>query len=102
MPPIDVPGRVDFARLDALPVPVGRYLRHVLRDGQRPIRAARLSQVGQLRTDANKDRWSQFEASQVTAPPMNGFVWNARVSIGPLLHVRVRDAYVAGRGSGRV
>ncbi len=102
MSPIDVPGRVDFARLDPLPVPVARYLRHVLRDGQRPIRTARLKQVGQLRTDAHKDRWSQFEASQVTAPPVNGFVWNARVSIMPLLHVRVRDAYVAGGGAGRV
>jgi len=54
MPPMDVPDRVDFARLDALPVPVARYLRHVLRDGQRPIRAARFIQVGQLRTDVNR------------------------------------------------
>ncbi|MGH7548258.1 MAG: DUF6544 family protein [Gemmatimonadales bacterium] len=93
---------VDFTRLDALPAPLARYLRHVLRDGQRPIRVARLSQVGQLRTDIEKDRWSPFEASQVIAPPANGFLWNARVRIAPLVHVRVRDAYVAGQGSGRV
>ena len=101
-PRIEAPSPVDFARLDALPAPVARYLRHVLRDGQRPIRAARLRQVGQLRTDLEKDRWSPFEASQVIAPPVNGFVWNARVSIARLFHVRVRDAYVSGQGSGRV
>jgi len=99
---MEVPDRIDFSRLDGLPEPVARYLRHVLRDGQRPVRVVRLSQVGQLRTDIEKDRWSPFEAGQVIAPQVNGFVWNARVSIGPLLQVRVRDAYVAGKGSGRV
>lgn len=101
-PRIKAPDSVDFGRLDALPAPVARYLRHVLRDGQRPILVARLSQVGELRTDISKDRWSPFEATQIIVPPAIGFVWNARVSIAPLLHVRVRDAYVNGRGSGRV
>jgi len=96
-----MPDHVDFKRLDGLPEPVARYLRHVLRDGQRPIRVAYLSQVGELRTDIEKDRWSPFEAGQVIAPQVIGFVWNARVRMGPLLHVRVRDAYVAGKGSGR-
>lgn len=101
-PRSESPSPVDFTRLPPLPAPVARYLRHVLRDRQQPIRVARFSQVGQLRTDLEKDRWSDFEASQVVAPPVHGFVWNARVSIAPLLHVRVRDAYVAGQGSGRV
>lgn len=101
-PPMETPGPVDFTELGTLPTPVARYLRHVLRDGQRPIRVARLSQVGQLRTDLEKDRWSHFEATQVVVPPVHGFLWNAQVSIAPLLHVRVRDAYLDGRGSGRV
>jgi hypothetical protein len=29
-------------------------------------------------------------------------VWNARVAVAPLLHVRVRDAYLEGSGSGHV
>jgi hypothetical protein len=43
-----------------------------------------------------------FEATHTAVPAATGFVWNARVSIAPLLHVRVRDSFVEGQGSGRV
>jgi hypothetical protein len=36
------------------------------------------------------------------APGATGFVWNARVEVAPFVHVRVRDAFVEGRGSGHV
>lgn len=94
--------RVDFDTLEGLPAPVARYLRHVLRDGQPCIRVVRLSQVGVLRTDARSDRWLSFEANQTIAPWSPGFVWEARVAILPFLHLRVRDAYLRGQGSGRV
>ena len=89
-------------QLDSLPAPVARYLRHVLREGQRPIVTARVRQVGEIRTDISSDRWFPFEASQLIVPAAHGFVWSARVRMAPLLHVRVHDAYVAGQGSGRV
>ena len=101
-PPIEAHRSVDVRPLDSLPAPVARYLVHVLPDGWRPIGVARLSQVGELRTDIKKERWSRFEATQTVVPPVNGFVWNAQVRIAPLLHVRVLDAYVGGQGSGRV
>ena len=66
------------------------------------IREARLSQRGTIRTDGDSDRWFAFEATQIVDPLAVGFVWDARVRIAPLVHLRVRDAYVAGRGSGRV
>jgi hypothetical protein len=93
---------VDLTQLDSLPAPVARYLRHVLRDNQRCIGTARIRQVGELRTDITKDRWFGFEASQLIVPPAPGFVWDAKVSMAPLLHVRVHDAYVDGLGSGRL
>jgi hypothetical protein len=43
-----------------------------------------------------------FEAEHVAAPHAHGFVWNARVTVAPLLHVRVRDAFLEGKGSGHV
>jgi hypothetical protein len=43
-----------------------------------------------------------FKAEHVTAPAAAAFLWNARVSVAPALHVRVRDALVAGNGSGEV
>jgi len=93
---------VDFATFEQLPQPVARYLRRVLRDGQPLIRVAKLRQTGRLRTDLHTKRWLRFEAAQVVEPLAPGFVWDARVTILPLVHVRVRDAYAQGIGSGRV
>jgi hypothetical protein len=62
----------------------------------------RLRQIGTLRTNVRRERWMAFEAEHIVAPRSTGFVWNARVAVAPLLHVRVGDALVAGRGSGQV
>jgi hypothetical protein len=93
---------VDFESLSELPDPVEKYFRLVLADGQPCIRLARFTQRGELRINERSDRWSRFTASQVVDAGTPGFVWDARVSVTPLLHVRVRDGYVAGRGSGVV
>lgn len=79
--------------LGDLPPPVARYLRLAL-----PLRKAipqvRLTQTGTLRTDATADRWMAFEAEHLVVPLATGFLWNARVRVAPLLHVRVRDALI--------
>lgn len=93
---------IRLAELEGLPAPVSRYLRNALGDGQRPIRVARLTQTGELRTDPASSRWVPFRAEQVITPPSRGFIWDAKVAILPLIHVRVRDAYFRGRGSGQV
>ena len=93
---------VDYESLSGLPEPVERYFRNVLRDGQPYIQVVRLRQAGELKIDENATKWSDFEACQVVSPLTPGFVWNARIAIAPLIHIRVRDAYVAGRGSGKV
>ena len=88
-------------QLDGIPAPVARYLRLALPD-RAHIQEVRITQVGTLRTDATSDRWMAFEAEHIVVPPATGFVWNARVSIAPLLRVRVRDSLVEGRGAGQV
>ena len=94
--------QVNLNDLTGLPAPVARYFTRVLQQEQPIIQLARFTQVGTLRTDAKNDRWLKFEASQIVAPPTIGFLWNARVAMAPLLHVRVRDALIAGQGSGQV
>ena len=89
------------ASLAGVPPPVARYLRLALPEGNY-LGRVRLRQAGTLRTDVNSDRWMLFEAEHVVVPPATGFVWNARVMVAPLIHVRVRDALIAGRGSGHV
>jgi hypothetical protein len=66
------------------------------------MRLVRLSQIGTLRTDVGSNRWMPFEAEHLVAPGAVGFLWNARVTVAPALHVRVRDAYIEGQGSGQV
>lgn len=87
--------------IENVPAPVARYLRLALPGGTR-IRQVRLQQVGSLRTDPNSERWLPFTAQHVVIPDATGFVWNARVRIAPLLHVRVRDSLIGGTGSGHV
>jgi hypothetical protein len=94
--------RIDFDDIENLSAPVARYFRRAFPQGQRQIRLVRMEQAGVLRTDVGRDRWFPFRATHIVAPPATGFVWNARVEMAPLLHVRVRDALVRGHGSGQV
>jgi hypothetical protein len=66
------------------------------------IRVARFAQRGELRTEVDAQRWLRFEASHMVTPLVPGFLWDARVRMAPLLHVRVRDALMQGEGSGEV
>lgn len=93
---------VDFAALTDLPPPVDRYFRHVLTDGQPLIQLARLQQLGVLRTSTIADSWLPFTAAQVVAPPVTGFLWNAKIEMPLGTHIRVQDSYIASVGSGRV
>jgi hypothetical protein len=94
--------QVNLDDLVELPAPVAKYFTRVLQQEQPIIQLARFAQTGTLRTDAKSGRWLKFEASQIVVPPAVGFLWNARVAIAPLLHVRIRDALIAGQGSGQV
>lgn len=87
---------------EPLPAPVVRYLDHVLPAQRRPIRLARYRQAGTLRTDAGSERWMDFTATQIIAPARSAFAWDARVALMPMLHVRVLDSLVGGRGAGKV
>jgi len=86
---------------DKVPAPVARYLRWAVPE-RKYIQQVRMRQIGTLRTDVSSERWMPFEAEHIVVPPATGFVWNARVSVAPLLHARVRDALIEGKGSGHV
>jgi hypothetical protein len=93
---------VNLNHLGDVPASVARYLCLVLGQDQPLIRLAHFEQVGTLRTGVTTERWMSFEASHTVAPAAIGFLWNARVSVAPLLYLRVRDALLSGHGSGQV
>lgn len=87
-----------LAELSDLPVPVARYFRAVLREGQPLFSGARLTQEGDFLLQPRPDGWRPFTATQhVTVCPA-GFVWDARIRMAPGVTVCVRDAYLDGVG----
>jgi len=95
------PGEAVFAAssLDGLPVPVARYLREVLRDGQPIPRHVRIDWTGEFNMGRpGNDRWVPFTARQDFVPGAPGFVWDARMRVAGL-PIHVRDGFVDGQGS---
>ena len=93
---------ISLSLLAPLPAPVRRYFRLVLRDGQSPIRAVRLTQEGTFRIQESADPaagWQPFTATESFSADPPGFVWDARIRVAPLIDVRARDTYIEGRAS---
>jgi hypothetical protein len=92
------PAIYDARETEDLPLPVQRYFRAVLKNGQPVVAAARVSQKGQLNMSEADQKWSPFTSTQVVVTQRPGFVWDARIRVAPGIHVFVQDAYVAGEG----
>lgn len=84
--------------LRGLPAPVQRYFRAVLRDGQPMIAAVKITHEGFFRTSETEPKWVTFTSNQLVVTRRPGFDWDARMRMGPGVHVFVHDAYVAGEG----
>lgn len=85
--------------LAALPAPVARYLRAVLRDGEPIPRQVRIDWAGEFNLGKlGADRWVPFTARQYFVPAAPGFVWEARMRMLGLT-VDVRDSFVDGEGA---
>lgn len=89
---------ISASQFENLPAPVRRYLTAVIPENRRRVRRARFTQSGVFRVGEEVEKWQPFTAEQdvVTNPP--GFVWSATIRMGPLLSVRVMDAYQNGCG----
>jgi Family of unknown function (DUF6920) len=84
--------------LEALPAPVQRYFRAVLREGQPIVATVNLTQTGTMNFGETPQRWKSFTATQRIITRHPGFDWDARVSIMPGMPVYVHDAYIAHEG----
>jgi Family of unknown function (DUF6920) len=88
----------DSHDLAALPAPVQRYFRAVLREGQPIVSAIDMSQIGSMDFGKTSPRWKSFTATQRVVTRRPGFDWDARVSVIPGLPIHVHDTYIAGEG----
>jgi hypothetical protein len=92
------PRSYDSRELEGLPLPVQRYFRAVLKDGQPFIAAVTIAQAGTFNLSATAEQWRPFTATQRVVTKRPGFLWDARMSMLPGLAVRVVDSYIAGSG----
>jgi hypothetical protein len=86
------------ARRDSLPAPVQRYLAYAISEAAPAIATARLRHDGFFRTGPGQ-KWLPVEGEQYFTVATPGFVWNASVSVAPLISVQACDSLVLGRGN---
>ena len=88
----------DRREIEGLPLPVQRYFRAVLKEGQAMVSAVALTQSGTFNMNEAISSWKPFTASQRVTTNRPGFIWDARIAMFPAIHVYVHDAYIAGEG----
>ena len=93
-----VPETYDPRELENLPLPVQRYFHAVLKEGQPAIAAVSIEQMGTINMSETGEQWKPFRSTQRVIIRRPGFVWDARIRMGPALSAFVHDAYVAGDG----
>ena len=93
---VEPEGRYASTTLAALPLPAARYFRRVLRGGQPLIRSVIATQEAEFFING---AWRPLKATQHFSATPPGLVWDATITMAPLLQAYVRDAYVDGRGS---
>jgi len=90
--------RYDAREIEGLPVPVQRYFRAVLKDGQPIIAAVFVEHDGRFNMSGTTEQWKPFTSRQRVITQRPGFDWDARIMMLPGVPVHVHDAYVAGEG----
>ncbi|HWI19440.1 MAG TPA: DUF6544 family protein [Vicinamibacterales bacterium] len=81
-----------------LPPPVQRYFRKVLKDGQPLVRTAVTMQDAEFFINGG---WRPLRATQHFRASPPAFVWDANITMAPLMPALVRDSYVDGRAAMR-
>jgi hypothetical protein len=84
--------------LTGLPAPVRRYLTWTGIVGKPLVHTVYLRQHGRIRLGKGQV-WLPLNAEEYYAVQPPGFVWDARLHLGPLPVGRGRDMYANGRGS---
>ncbi len=81
------------SNLKGLPVPVQRYFRYALREGQAYIQQVTLKHRGQFRTSA-KQGWKNIRGEEYFTCSPPGFLWSGKLGWASAI-----DKYINGKGN---
>lgn len=85
-----------YRLLEGLPLPVQRYFRHVLKEGQEYTVSARVRHSGWFKTGLDKD-WIAITGEQYYTVDRPGFIWKGETSM-----FTARDMFINDKGSLKV
>lgn len=89
-------GAFHSAMLTGLPSPAARFFHFALTEGQPLITGAVATQDAEFFIN---NTWRPLTATQHFSTDPVGFVWDARIDMGPMMPVFVRDSYLRGVGA---
>ncbi|MBL7998190.1 MAG: hypothetical protein JNL32_06075 [Candidatus Kapabacteria bacterium] len=93
--------KINTSVYSSLPLPVRRYLQHVIRDGSEQIRFATIKQRGRFRS-LSQPTWGALRAESNYTGTIPGMVWHAMISVSALMKTSAQLLYNDGVGSGYV
>lgn len=93
---ISVSGAFTYRQLEGLPLPVQRYFRHVLKEGQQYPETARIRHSGTFKTGFDKE-WTAITGEQYYTLKKPGFIWKGEASM-----FTARDMFLHDKGSLKV
>ncbi len=79
-------------------MPVQRYFRTVLKEGQSMIASANIEMTGTMNMSATTERWKPFTSHQRVVTGKPSFLWDAKVHLFPGIAARVQDSYGEEQG----
>ncbi len=85
-----------YRQLEGLPLPVQRYFRHVLKEGQEYTVSARVRHSGWFKTGLDKD-WIAITGEQYYTVDRPGFMWKGETSM-----FTARDMFINDKGALKV
>lgn len=86
-----------FEQIKDLPIPVQRYFKYSLEEGQHYISYVKLKHEGQFRQNENQ-KWMPIKGEEFFSIEKPGLVWVGKIQLLPFIWITGLDEYIEGKG----
>ena len=92
------PAIITETAIQELPAPVQQWMRSTGILGNLAINTARVSQKALMKMKPEQQDWKTAQAEQYTTTNPPAFIWTVNMKMAPLIKIKGRDKFVAGKG----